>query len=138
MLQEPYHGRLTKVVEFLEKLPDHHFKLSALVLVDPRVGFYEGCMSLKAIAEGREMMPQCGTVACVAGWLPAIFPNEFKWEINGRPRDIGGEFSALSRAPSFLGIAEHFFFPAMVFMSVELPRLQYESKKSVLIVLHAV
>jgi hypothetical protein len=48
------------IIEFLEKLDESQFDYGDFVSKTDDNG--------------------CGTVCCVAGWFPAIFPNDFKWE----------------------------------------------------------
>lgn len=61
--------RLIKIAEFLENLPEHKFDFSAYVILGSK-------QPLEALCSLEE---HCGTTACAIGWLPAIFPESFKW-----------------------------------------------------------
>lgn len=61
--------RLIKMAEFLEKLPEHKFDFSSYVHLGSK-------SPSEALANPEE---HCGTTACAIGWLPAMFPESFKW-----------------------------------------------------------
>jgi hypothetical protein len=64
--------RLLKMAAFLEALPPHKFGFQNYV--------YLGSKSpAEALAAPDE---HCGTTACAVGWMPAIFPEDFKWVEN--------------------------------------------------------
>lgn len=92
--------RLTKLANFLNKIPAKHFSLEDFV--NPNVYSYnrfEGIfrkdskfinefkLIMKAtfeevmtnISENFTEEPNCGTTACAIGWCPKIFPEYFSW-----------------------------------------------------------
>lgn len=38
----------------------------------------------------------CGTVCCMAGWLPFTYPNEFRWVVEDESEEEEGEVSVVS------------------------------------------
>jgi hypothetical protein len=54
----PEYGRLEKLAQFLDQLPNYKFDFSTVV---------------SSSAGG------CGTVCCAIGWLPAVFPDLVRW-----------------------------------------------------------
>lgn len=64
--KEVIQERRDKLLDFMRNLPAEKFKIDSVVLEINK--------------------NQCGTVCCVEGWLPAVFPGSFKWSI-GDPED---------------------------------------------------
>lgn len=74
---------LNKLISFLERLHPDNFDLSIIV-----TGTED---NLRKIAEQPEVH-QCSTAGCVAGYIPAVFPEEFEW-MGGMPhRRYNGRF----------------------------------------------
>lgn len=81
------YDRLLKIVDFHKALPDANFDFSTVVSKHEN---------------------GCGTVCCVIGNLPKIFPNDFKYNlINGRYIEVAGAKTGrdwISASPNFLGL----------------------------------
>lgn len=65
--------RLLKMADFLETLPPHKFDFADYVHIGSK-------FPAEALAAPEE---HCGTTACAVGWLPAMFPEDFKWSETG-------------------------------------------------------
>jgi hypothetical protein len=61
--------RLLQLADFLDKLPEEKFDFGTIAK-------QSGKPMLEALAAGHV---KCGTVGCAIGWLPAVFPDQFKW-----------------------------------------------------------
>lgn len=151
MLVEPYYSRLEHMIEVLERIPAQHFNLECIVYADERlvkyVGEYEAGElnvrdSLEAIVNGTPLFADCGTVACIAGWMPAAFPEDFKWSDAGRPTYNG--LSALRAGPDYLGLNDDYFFPYWIYEKLSDEeddrgdRVEYNGRDNVCKILRAV
>lgn len=99
--------RLLTLAAFLDNLPEEKFNFA--IIAEER-----GKPMLEALAAGHT---RCGTVACAIGWLPAVFPADFKWtdayyKSRSVTRDGSIDFSA---AEEFFDLtvyqAEYLFMP---------------------------
>lgn len=61
MNQSVYNKRLLKLAAFIEKLPEKKFDIHSMVAKKNKHG-------------------DCGTVCCIAGWLPKVFPGNWYWK----------------------------------------------------------
>lgn len=55
--------RIQKIIDFLETLKPDQFSLDVIV---------------------KESKNACGTICCIYGWFPRIFPEEFSWSIDAK------------------------------------------------------
>lgn len=69
--------RIVKVINFLNDLPPEHFSL-ATVTTDASKE------TLQQIANTKTRIPYCGTTACLFGWFPGIFPEDYEWATPAR------------------------------------------------------
>lgn len=63
--------RLLKMAGFLEALPAHKFDFGMYVTLGTKT-------PAEALADPEG---HCGTTACAVGWMPAIFPDAYKWGV---------------------------------------------------------
>jgi len=70
-MRQHHADRLATLHYFIQKdVPAKHFDLEMLA------------MSPKGIKGMFALEPECGTVGCVAGWCPVVFPEDWKYEID--------------------------------------------------------
>lgn len=108
LMKSPYFERLTALVAFLARLSPRNFDMRSVVAITNPVKSSGVCTRdlPKAISKPRE---DCGSAACVYGWLPAVFPEDFSWD--DRSVLFQGELKPFARAGrEWLGISHMFFF----------------------------
>lgn len=131
-MPEPFYSRLTHMADFLEKVPDGNFDIDLVISLDRRL--HGTLCSLRdvffGIAESKPIHHDCGSTACIAGWCPVAFPENFEYnEPNRRAVEIGSVnhfrphgTSALIMCPRFFEIHSAYFYP----------NIGYTEKKSVI------
>lgn len=122
-LDPVFHERLTKMVAFLAKLEPRNFcmlHVAQSVLVDDRAkeaSLPRGTTARlqRGIGKPKEF---CGAAACIWGWMPAVFPEQF--EFNTLSDSFGGviwkespAYGGFARGGAkWFGISLAFFYPS--------------------------
>lgn len=88
-------GRFKKIIDFVKEIPEEHFDMSEIL------------QNIKN-HPWSDLENHCGSVGCVVGWLPKIFPNHYEYISYGGNWIVcsinsGGAFSSLEH---FLDINE--------------------------------
>ena len=87
-MKQIYKDRFGQLADFLVRLPVHHFTLEYLVY-DREKELIRQDLKNKLIQIGKNTKQQsCGAVGCAVGWLPAVFPKIFEWDIDSFGIDL--------------------------------------------------
>lgn len=145
-LEEPYRGRVEKLVAFVRRLSPENFDMSVVTLFDTFEPTSRKSLAqrlhtaLKKTLQSPER--SCGAVGCLWGWTPAIFPETFRWSPDcGLPfsrdesLDISRDFDVGGK--QWYGISQQFFLPSSYRRAAVKPS-HAEEKECVLLALTGV